>query len=152
MMCSPAQYPVEPANATTRALADEPAVPTLNVTGGVANTCKRGHEGRFCAFCAEGYEKGDDGVCRQCNDHSAFLTLRLPILYGVVYGGYSTFRSGRPGSLKSYKATNFIFFMQTMQVRRARAFAAQSCPLNRVAQNRVRANVSAQMCRRNCVG
>jgi hypothetical protein len=40
----------------------------------------------------------------------------MPILYGVVYGGYSTFRSGRPGSLKSYKAANFIFFMQTMQL------------------------------------
>eukprot|EP01051_Picozoa_sp_SAG22_P001051 SAG22_NODE_37_length_26837_cov_8.103523_5_plen_129_part_00 len=44
------------------------------------------------------------------------MTIRIRLLYGLVYGSYSSYRSGRPDSLKSSKSTNLIFFITTVQI------------------------------------
>ena len=88
-----------------RALVERADATVVEFTG-IKNFCLKGHHGLYCTECDEGLLKGDDGICRECRTHSLWVTIRIKLVYGMVYGLYSSYRSGRPDSLKSSKSAN----------------------------------------------
>jgi Ca2+-binding EF-hand superfamily protein len=90
------------------------------IGSGVQNFCHIGHQGERCASCGviDGVqlEKGDDGLCHYCKEHSLWILLRGDLMTCFLYQiPYNLFmRSGKPEALKSAMFASFMFFIQTV--------------------------------------